>query len=79
MKTRELRAKDQSQLKQTLMDLLREQFNLRMQRGVGQLTRPSRMKMVRREIARVKTIMHEKATVSNADVSNVGVPSGGLS
>jgi large subunit ribosomal protein L29 len=79
MKTRELRAKDQSQLKQTLMELLREQFNLRMQRGVGQLTRPSRMKMVRREIARVKTIMHEKATVSNADVSNVGVPSGGLS
>jgi large subunit ribosomal protein L29 len=64
MKSPELRAKDQDQLKQTLLELLREQFNLRMQRGTGQLTKPSRMKVVRREIARIKTIMHEKATGS---------------
>jgi large subunit ribosomal protein L29 len=38
---------------------LREQFNLRMQRGVGQLSRPSQMKAVRRDIARIKTVMAE--------------------
>ena len=62
MKAHDLRDKDQGQLKQTLFDLLREQFNLRMQRGSGELARPSRMKSVRREIARVKTVMHEKTT-----------------
>lgn len=64
MKAQELRGKDQGQLQQFLMDLLREQFNLRMQRGAGQLTRPTRMKTVRREIARIKTVMHEKARVN---------------
>jgi large subunit ribosomal protein L29 len=74
MKSPELRAKDQDQLKQTLLELLREQFNLRMQRGTGQLTKPSRMKVVRREIARIKTIMHEKATGSaSSSVSNGSV------
>jgi large subunit ribosomal protein L29 len=61
MKAHELRSKDKDQLKQMLMDLFKEQFNLRMQRGTGQLSRPSRMKTVRREIARVKTVMHEHA------------------
>jgi large subunit ribosomal protein L29 len=61
MKARELRAKGQDQLHQALMDLLREQFNLRMQQGSGQLARPARVKTVRREIARIKTVMHEKA------------------
>lgn len=59
MKARELRSGDQAGLQKQLEDLLREQFNLRMQRGVGQLTRPSRMKVVRRDIARVKTVMAE--------------------
>jgi large subunit ribosomal protein L29 len=57
MKAKELRSSDIAGLQKQLEDLLREQFNLRMQRGVGQLTRPSRMKAVRRDIARVKTVM----------------------
>jgi large subunit ribosomal protein L29 len=65
MKARELRDKNKDELKQVLFDLFKEQFNLRMQRGSGQLAKPSRMKAVRREIARVKTIMHEKL-VGNA-------------
>ena len=61
IKASELREKSVDELKQTLDDLLKEQFNLRMQRGTGQLSRPSQMKVVRRGIARVKTVMHEKA------------------
>jgi len=57
MKAKELRSSDIAGMQKQLEDLLREQFNLRMQRGVGQLTRPSRMKAVRRDIARVKTVM----------------------
>jgi large subunit ribosomal protein L29 len=59
MKAKELRSSDVAGLQKQLEDLLREQFNLRMQRGVGQLTRPSRMKAVRRDIARVKVVMAE--------------------
>lgn len=59
MKARELRNGSVETLQKQLEDLLREQFNLRMQRGVGQLTRPSRMKAVRRDIARIKTVMAE--------------------
>jgi large subunit ribosomal protein L29 len=65
MKARELRDQDPDQLKQALLDLLKEQFNLRMQQGSGQLARPSQMKAVRRDIARIKTVMHEK-TAGNA-------------
>jgi large subunit ribosomal protein L29 len=61
MKASELRGKSETELKQALNDLLREQFNLRMQRGSGQLSRPSQMQAVRKDIARVKTIIHEKA------------------
>jgi large subunit ribosomal protein L29 len=57
----ELREMSVDELKQTLDDLLKEQFNLRMQQGSGQLSRPSQMKVVRRGIARVKMVMHEKA------------------
>jgi large subunit ribosomal protein L29 len=59
MKARELRTKSTETLQEQLEGLLREQFNLRMQRGVGQLTRPSQMRAVRREIARIKTVMAE--------------------
>lgn len=59
MKANELRVKSQSELKEQLHELLKEQFNLRMQRGTDQLSRPSEMKRVRREIARVKTVMNE--------------------
>ncbi|EGV20494.1 50S ribosomal protein L29 [Thiocapsa marina] len=60
MKANELRTRSPEELEKELMNLLREQFNLRMQRGTGQLSKPSQMKAVRREIARVKTIMGEQ-------------------
>jgi large subunit ribosomal protein L29 len=56
----ELRQQSRTELQETLLELLKEQFNLRMQRGTGQLGRPHLMKNVRRNIARVKTIMNEK-------------------
>lgn len=60
MKANELRQRSAENLQKELMSLLREQFNLRMQRGTGQLSKPSQMKAVRRDIARVKTVMGEK-------------------
>jgi large subunit ribosomal protein L29 len=60
MKASELREKSQEELNTTLGELLQEQFNLRMQQGTGQLSRPSRMKEVRKDIARIKTLMNEK-------------------
>lgn len=61
MKATELRDKNVDDLNKELLALLREQFNLRMQRGTGQLTHPHQMKKVRRTIARLKTILKEKA------------------
>jgi large subunit ribosomal protein L29 len=61
MKASELKQKNVDELQQELQGLLREQFNLRMQRGTGQLSQPHRMKAVRRDIARVKTVINEKA------------------
>ena len=60
MKASELRSKSESELKEELQGLLREQFNLRMQKGTGQLSNPARMKTVRREVARVMTVLNEK-------------------
>ena len=62
MNAKEMRGKTAPELKDLLQELLKEQFNLRMQRGTGQLARPSEMKRVRREIARVKTVMSELRT-----------------
>ena len=59
MKATELRQKNSEELNSLLLDLSREQFNLRMQKGSGQLSKPSQMKQVRREIARIKTVLHE--------------------
>lgn len=59
MKINELRSKSQTELKQELENLLKEQFNLRMQKGSGQLSKPSQFKTVRKNIARVKTVMSE--------------------
>jgi len=61
MNTSELRAKSADELKQELLALLREQFNLRMQRATGQLAKPHLFAQVRRNIARVKTVLGEKA------------------
>jgi len=60
MKASELRTSGVEELRKQLMELLREQFNLRMQRGTGQLSKPSRIKIVRRDIARIKMVMAEK-------------------
>ena len=64
MDATEIRALEPAALKETLEGLYREQFNLRMQRGSGQLANPSRFKMVRRDIARIKTVMAEQAGVT---------------
>ena len=61
MKATELRTKDVEELKKELTDLRQEQFNLRMQRGAGQLANPARFGIVRKEIARIKTVLTEKA------------------
>jgi large subunit ribosomal protein L29 len=59
MKASEIRGKSGEELQEMLGELLKEQFNLRMQKGTGQLRRPSRVKEVRKEIARIKTVMNE--------------------
>ena len=61
MRAQELRAKDSDALRKEIMELSREAFNLRMQKGTGQLSRPNRMRAVRRDIARIKTILNERA------------------
>ena len=62
MKANELRQQSADDLQRQLLDLRKEEFNLRMQQGSGQLSRPSRMREVRRDIARVKTIMTEMSS-----------------
>lgn len=64
MKFNELKNKTMEQLKQQLQDLLREQFNLRMQKGMGEMPRPHLFKQVRRDIAKVKTRLHQQETQS---------------
>ena len=61
MNANELRAKSAVELREERTGLLREQFNLRMQKGTGQLGQPSELRRVRRDIARVQTILNEKA------------------
>ena len=60
MKSSELRAKDQAQLDQELNELLKAQFSLRMQKATQQLSNSSQIKKVRRDIARVRTILRER-------------------
>jgi large subunit ribosomal protein L29 len=60
MKASELRQKDVDELRQELLARLREQFNLRMQRGSGQSPRPHLFKSVRRDIARLQTVLTER-------------------
>ena len=60
MNVSELREKNPDELKNELIELRKEQFKLRMQKGSGQLSQTHLMKEVRRNIARVKTVMNEK-------------------
>ena len=61
MKASELRSKTGEDLQKELNELLKAQFGLRMQHATQQLANTSQMKKVRRDIARVRTIMKEKA------------------
>jgi large subunit ribosomal protein L29 len=60
MKAQELRTLGMAELEKRLHELLKEQFNLRMQQRTGQLSRPSQVKVVRRDISRLKTLMTEQ-------------------
>ncbi len=57
MKASDLRTKTPDELKDALMDLRKEQFNLRFQKASGQLENTARARQVRRDIARVKTVL----------------------
>ena len=61
MTAAELREKTPAQLREELVNLKKEQFNLRFQAATGQLENPARMKTVRRDVARVLTVLSEKA------------------
>ncbi len=61
MKTSDMRAMSETELNEELIKLRREQFNLRMQRATGQLGQPHQMVVVRKSIARVKTVLTEMA------------------
>jgi large subunit ribosomal protein L29 len=63
MKASELRAKGAEELNQELLSLLKAQFSLRMQHATQQLGNTSQLGKVRRDIARVRTLIHEKAGV----------------
>ncbi|MFQ5756564.1 MAG: 50S ribosomal protein L29 [Acidiferrobacterales bacterium] len=60
MRPKDIRAMDHAAVKKELHELLREQFNLRMQRATGQLGNPARIREIRRDIARFRTIMNEQ-------------------
>ena len=60
MKIGEVRAKSRDELQAMLLDLRKEQFNLRFQRASGQLENTSRVRQVRRDIARILTVLSER-------------------
>lgn len=61
MNAKDLREKSVDELKNNLLELLRDQFKYRMQKATGQLTQTHLLKQVRKDIARVKTVLTEKA------------------
>ncbi len=61
MNAQDMREKNEIELREELSGLLREQFNLRMQRGIGQLATPHDLRRVRRDIARIKTVLNEQS------------------
>ena len=66
MKASEVRAMNDSELQDELVKLRREQFNLRMQAASGQGSRPDQFGKVRKDIARIKTILRERAVTDKA-------------
>jgi len=71
-KKENLTVKTDDQLQQQLLDLKREQFNLRFQAATNQLEKPSRVREVRRTIARIRTVQNERARVAAADAAAQG-------
>jgi len=69
MKASDLRGKSQQELHDELLTLRREQFNLRMQQGTGEMTRPHEHNRVRKDIARIKTVMAELESKATAEAS----------
>ena len=67
MKAQELRDKTPEQLREQLVALKKEAFNLRFQQATGQLESTARMQAVRRDAARVKTILNQKAAAAAAE------------
>ena len=70
MKAEDIRQKTVDQLAELLIDLRKEAFNLRFQKASGQLENTARMREVRRDIARTKTTLHERQTVSQGKRAN---------
>jgi large subunit ribosomal protein L29 len=66
MNVNEMKSKTVVELRDELKGLLQEQFSLRMQKGMGQMTNFNELRRVRRDIARVKTVMTQKSTEGNA-------------
>ncbi|WP_412057812.1 50S ribosomal protein L29 [Bartonella sp. DGB2] len=66
MKAAEIRAQTLDQMTDELVKLKKEQFNLRFQKATGQLEKTARVKQIRRDIARIKTIARQKAVESKA-------------
>ncbi len=66
MAIREMRAQSDEELAGRLMDLKKEQFNLRFQRATGQLENTARVRVVRAEVARIKTVLNERARAAGA-------------
>jgi len=66
MDIEDMKGKTVVELRDELDSLLQEQFNLRMQKGMGQMTNVHELRRVRRDIARVKTVMTEKSRKGNA-------------
>ncbi len=66
MDAKELRAKTPDQLRTDLVNLKKESFNLRFQQATGQMENTSRIRVVRRDAARVKTILNQKAAAAAA-------------
>jgi large subunit ribosomal protein L29 len=61
MKSTDVRAKSDDELKDHLINLRKEAFNLRFQKASGQLENTARVRQVRRDIARIKTVLSERA------------------
>jgi large subunit ribosomal protein L29 len=66
MNIKEMRTSNEEQLRDELSKLLHEQFSLRMQKGTGQLAHQHELRRVRRDIARLKTILNEKSREGSA-------------